>query len=278
MNDRIQDDHYSAPNPDDILSRAANARYTSAIDLRNAYNQVKLTERSKKYTAFRFLNYSLELNRMPAGLKIASMVFQRLIDRVLRGTHSFASALIDDVIIYSDTFERKIEDVKEVLRRLADAGLTANVSKCRFVLPKLKVLGRVIEDGQIKICDDKVDAIMKLNEPRNKRQVKMILGTFGYHRAHIRDLSTIAQPLVDLLKKDQPDRVLWRPAQQSAFDDLKRQIVAKPCLNPPDHSHGYAMQTDASATAISLVLMQRIEGEERVIGYASKRLTPAQTR
>ena len=118
---------------------------------------------------------------MPAGLKIASMVFQRLIDRVLRGAHSFASALIDDVIIYSETFERHIEDVKEVLRRLADACLTANVSKCRFVLPKLKVLVRVIEDDQIKICDDKVDAIMKLNEPRTKRQVKMILGTFGYN-------------------------------------------------------------------------------------------------
>ena len=147
---------------------------------------------------------------------------------MLRGAHSFASALIDDV--YSETFERHIEDVKEVLRWLADAGITANVSKCRFVLPKLKALGRVIEDGQIKICDDKVDAIMKLNERRTKRQVNMILGTFGYHRAHIREFSTIAQPLVDLLKKDQPDRVIWGPAQQSAFDDLKRWIVAKQCL------------------------------------------------
>ena len=65
---------------------------------------------------------------MPTGLKIASMVFQRLIDRVLHGAHSFASTLIDDVIIYSETFERHIEDVKKVLRRLVDAGLTANVS------------------------------------------------------------------------------------------------------------------------------------------------------
>ena len=113
----------------------------------------------------------------------------------------------------------------------------------------------MIEDGQIKICDDKVDAIMKLNQPRTKRQVKMILGTFGYHRAHIRDFSTIAQPLVDLLKKDQPDHVIWGPTQQSAFDDLKRRIVAKPCLHPPDYSHGYVMQTYASATAISAVLM-----------------------
>ena len=72
----------------------------------------ELTERSKKYTAFGFLNYLLEFNRMPAGLKI---VFQRLIDSVLRGAHSFASSLIDDVIIYSEMFERHIEDLKDVL-------------------------------------------------------------------------------------------------------------------------------------------------------------------
>ena len=88
---------------------------------------------------------------------------------MLRGTNSFGSALIDDVNIHSETFERHIEDVKEVLHRLADAGLTANVSKCMFVLPKLKVLGRMIENGQIKICDDKVNAIMKLSEIRTKR-------------------------------------------------------------------------------------------------------------
>ena len=73
LNDRIQDDHYSTPNPDDILSRAANARYISAIDQRNAYYQpeyqVELTERSKKCTAFRFLNYLLQFNRILAGLK-----------------------------------------------------------------------------------------------------------------------------------------------------------------------------------------------------------------
>ena len=90
------------------------------------------------------------------GLKILSMVFQRLIDCILRDAHSFPSSLIDDIVCHSITFEEHVSHLREVLTWLRNAGLTANTVKCQFVLTRLKCwqnFGRRL----IKIHDEKID-------------------------------------------------------------------------------------------------------------------------
>ena len=102
LNERIETDQYGAANPDDILSRAAGSSFISTIDIRSAYYQVSMAEDSKKFSAFRSPSGTLfEFQVMPLGLKISSMLWQRLVDRILRGAHTYASALIDDIVVHS---------------------------------------------------------------------------------------------------------------------------------------------------------------------------------
>ena len=107
INAKIVNDH-PAPLPDAIFGRAAGAKYIRTIEIRCAYYQIELAEESNKYTAFRFENALFEWNRLPMGLKISSIVFQRLVDRVLRSAHSFASSVIDDIMCHSNRFEEHV--------------------------------------------------------------------------------------------------------------------------------------------------------------------------
>ena len=95
-----------------------------------------------------------------------------------------------------------------------------------------------------------------------------------YYRSHIRDFGARAYPLTELLHKSKPDRIQWGEKEHAAFDDLKACLLAKPCLWSPDHQHGYVIQSDASQFGVGATILQRINVEERVIAYASRKLLP----
>ena len=110
--------------------------------------------------------------------------------------------------------------------------------------------------------DEKVAAIKTLQRPLTKRLLKGALGLFGYYRVNIRDFSANSYLLTEMLLKNKPDRLVWTENQIEAYEELRVCLMEKPVLHPPDRSHGYVMQTDASLFAISAVLLQtRRQGE-----------------
>ena len=78
---------------------------------------------------------------MPFGLQGAPATFQHLMDRVLQRQESFAAAYLDDVIIFSETWEEHLKHVEEVLQRLKEAGLTVKLRKCQFGMAHCVYLG-----------------------------------------------------------------------------------------------------------------------------------------
>ena len=116
FNKRSETDQYGAANLDDILSRAAGSRFISTVDIGSAYYQVSVTEDSKKYTTFRSPSGTLfEFQVMPMGLTISSMVWQRLVDRILRGVHTYASSLMDNIVVHSMDWTSHVAHITEVL-------------------------------------------------------------------------------------------------------------------------------------------------------------------
>ena len=148
FNERIEMDHYGTTNPDDILSRAVGFCFISTIDIGSAYYQVSMTEVSQKYTAFKSSSGTLfEFQVMPMNLKISLMVWQRLrlVDRILRGAHTYSSALIDDIVVHLMDWTSHVAHITESLERLRKAGLTTNTSKYQLALRRIKCLGHVLE-------------------------------------------------------------------------------------------------------------------------------------
>jgi Fic family protein len=93
------------------------------------------------------------------------------------GDLEYSSAYIDDILITSScNFNDHLDKVKEVLNCLERIGFRANVRKCFFAEGKLKYLGYSIFRNGIQPQPKKVEAILGLKEPQNKRQLRHFLG------------------------------------------------------------------------------------------------------
>ena len=107
---------------------------------------------------------------MPFGVKVGPKVMQRLVDRILRGGHSYVTAHLDDLAVYSMDWESHCWHLRDVLTRLRQAGLTVNTNKCQLAVKRVKCLGHVLEGGLIHPDPDKIAAIKDIKASTTKTQ------------------------------------------------------------------------------------------------------------
>jgi hypothetical protein len=97
--------------------------------------------------------------------------------RILEPLRSFAESYVDDMAVHSLAWQRHLKDNDCYLGR---SGLTLNISKCEFGKPLVKFVGHMIGSGQRFPDPNKVDALMKLRVPENKKQVRQLIGLFSH--------------------------------------------------------------------------------------------------
>jgi len=121
--------------------------------------------------------------------------------------------------------------------------------------------------------------IDQLKVPETKKQVRQILGFFGYFHDNIPNFAAIAKPLTDLTKKTVPTKVPRTPKEQAAFEALKFALCAanETPLQILDPTKGYQVSVDASNDTVGGVLLQMGKDMiERPIAFFSQKLTPTQ--
>ncbi|KAL4001114.1 caldesmon [Sarotherodon galilaeus] len=265
-------DSYPMPRIDELLERLGKAKYITTLDLCKGYWQVPLEPSCKEYTAFQIPGMGLfQYTVLPFGLHGAPATFQRLMDIILDGCFKFAAAYLDDVVIYSESWEEHLQHLKVVMAKIQKAGLTLNVSKCAWAQEEVKYLGYIVGHGQIKPQVEKVKAIQTIPRPKTKKQVRSFLGLVGWFRRFIPHFSTLAAPLTDLTRKH-TSKVMWNDDCEHAFQSLKRQISEAPVLQSPDFSKPFVVQVDASNVGLGAVLAQGEAGEEKPVLFLSKKL------
>ncbi|KAK4326756.1 hypothetical protein Pmani_002773 [Petrolisthes manimaculis] len=161
-----------------------------------------------------------------------------------------------------------------VFIRLQDAGLKLKLSKCAFVCKQTTFLGHTIDADGIHTLQNKVHAVSNYPTPTNTDQVRSFLGLSGYYRRFIKDYALIASSLTSLLKKDVPFQ--WSETRQKSFCDLKHALTSAPVLAYPDFSKPFILNTDASYSGLGAVLMQKHQGKNSPIAYASRTLNKAE--
>ena len=109
-----------------------------------------MDEESKDKTAFTTPFGLYELEVMQFGLHSAPATFQRMINHTLRDCWQFARAYIDDIVIFSQSWEEHLTHLRKVFSCLQTAKLTINVSKCQFGRNKVQYLGHVIGGGTLR--------------------------------------------------------------------------------------------------------------------------------
>lgn len=291
LNNRTIKDAQAIPRVEDTLHLLAGSKYFTKLDLRSGYWQVELRDSDKPKTAFQVGTMGFyEFNRMPFGLCNAPATFQRLMERCM-GDLNLRDCLIylDDIIIFSSTFEEHLERLEAVFSRLKQHNLKLRADKCEFMKSRVTYLGHLVSENGIETDPEKTEAIRTWPIPKTVKDVRAFLGFTGYYRRFIQNYARLARPLNDLLighctnKKSKKSRSRekktpfeWAETQQESFDTLREKLMNPPVLAYADYRLPFKLHTDASATGLGAVLYQHQDGHDRVVAYASRSLKPSE--
>lgn len=274
-------DRLSLPLINDMLEQTQGSIIFTKIDLRGAYNLIRIRSGDEWKTAFRTRYGHFEYNVMPFGLTNAPAIFQRLMNDIFsdlldRGVVN----LLDDILIYSDNVKDHESTVKIVLDRLRKNELYAKLSKCEFSKNSVEFLGHVISAKGLEMCRSKIESVLDWPVPTKVKELQAFLGLANYYRRFIKGFSLIATPLTSLLKKD---RIWdWTEIQDTAFNKMKHLFTSAPILTFPDPLLQYTLECDSSDFALGAILSQHrltsMDGILRLhpVAYFSRKLLPAE--
>ena len=269
-------DPFPLPRIEDLLDRVGKAKYLTKLDMTRGYWQVPLDDVSVPISAFVTPHGHFQWRYMPFGLRNAPATFSRLVNKLLMGLEGFCAAYLDDIIIFSDTWEEHLSHIRAVLTRVREAYLTLSPKKCHFAVAEVDYLGHHVGLGRVQPRAQKVQALLSFPAPTTRRQLQQFLGLAGYYRKFVPHFAQITSCLSDLLKKG--TKFVWTPQTERAFLDLKSRLATQPILRPPDFTKPFCLAVDASDVAIGAVLFQEVEGLEHPICYYSKKLDCHQKR
>lgn len=131
---------------------------------------------------------------------------------------------LDDILVYSSTFEDHLAHLQTVLQRLRETGLKVKVEKCRFLQSSVRFLGHQISAEGIGTDPDKIAAVRQWPVPTTVKELRSFLGFYSYYRRFLHGFSQLAGPLHDLInawaKEDSPTKYkkllesVWTPSCQ----------------------------------------------------------------
>lgn len=253
-------DSFPLPRVDDCIDQVGSAKYVSRFDLLKGYWQVPLSARAREIASFVTPSGLYSYNVMPFGLKNAPATFQRLMNRVTAGLEG-CSVYLDDLVVYSDSWDSHMQRIQALFERLVEANLTVNLAKCEFARATVTYLGRIVGQGRVAPVDTKVTAVSKFPRPSTKKELQRFLGFVGYYRSFCRNFSSVVFPLTELLKAKV--KFVWSDDCQQAFENVKALLCSSPVLAAPRFDRPFQLQVDASQVGAGAVLLQ--EGDDGVV-------------
>ena len=211
---------------------------------------------------------------MTFGLRNAAQTFQRFIDEVVRGL-DFCYVYLDDILVASKTAEEHREHLRKLFQRLQQFGVAINTTKCVFGESEVSFLGHHISAKGLAPLPQKVKAIVSFPEPQDVKGLRRFLGMINFYHRFLPNIANTQAPLQEVLKgqkKGSQTPVDWTPERKAALKKLKDELADATLLTFPDPSAQFAVQTDASGSAIGAVLQQRQGQGWRPLSFFSRRL------
>ncbi|SAL94853.1 hypothetical protein [Absidia glauca] len=268
---------YPLPLISETLDRLNGATIFTKLDMRGAYNLVRVANGDEWKTAFRTRYGHFEYLVMPFGLTNAPATFQAFVNDVLREyLDNYVVVYLDDILIFSRDATAHADHVRLVLAKLAKAKLSLKLEKCEFDVSSVQFLGFVISPLGVTMDPSKVEAIKNWPTPSSAHDIQVFLGLANFYRRFVKDYSKICVPLTALLKKN--CSFVWSNSAKMAFNLLKSLMSSDPVLRHYNPDLPCVIETDASDFALGAVCSQADDqGQLHPLAFYSRKLIPAET-
>lgn len=176
-------DRSPLPRVEDQLDRLAGKCFYTTLDMAQGYHQVPMHDGSVHKTAFVTPDGHYEYLRVPFGLANAPAVFQKVVNKMLRGIQSdLVLAYIDDLLLPSATVQEGLALLEKVLQLVAEAGRNLNLAKCTFLADKLEYLEHEVNANGIRSGERKIQAVRDFPTPVGVHGVRQFVGLASYFR------------------------------------------------------------------------------------------------
>ena len=248
-------DEFPIPRQSDILASLSGAQVLSSLDALSGFTQLELADEDIEKTAFRTHRGLFQFKRLPFGLRNGPSIFQRVMQGILAPyLWIFCLVYIDDIVIYSKSYEEHLVHLDKVLEAIEQAGITLSPKKCHLFYGSILLLGHKVSRLGLSTHAEKVSAIMDLERPKKLSQLQAFLGMVVYFSAFIPYYASICAPLFQLLRKG--CKWSWGVEQEHAFQSAKTALESSPVLGHPMEGLPYRLYTDASDEALGCSLQQ----------------------
>lgn len=261
------------------LEQLREATIFTKLDLRSAYNLIRIREGDEWKTAFITPAGHYEYLVMPYGLVNAPSVFQSFMDEVLRDfLNRFVLVYIDDILIFSKNPSEHQHHVSQVLQRLREFSLFLKAEKCTFHQESVDFLGYRLSRRGVEMDDSKINAITTWPVPKSVKELQRFLGFANFYRRFIDKYSMMTAPLTSLLK-GKPKVLSWNSEAQETFNALKTAFTTAPLLCHPNPDRVFILEVDASTTGVGAILSQHQENSTKPMpcAFFSKKLSSAES-
>jgi Reverse transcriptase (RNA-dependent DNA polymerase) len=235
LNAVTENDSYALPRLDDCLDSLLEARYFTALDAKCGYCQIDVNETDHKKTAFTCHKGLYKFKGMPFGLMTAPATFQRAIDVILSSVR-FQCALtyLDDIVLYSPTFDKHLEHLSTVFQLLKAAEVSLKRAMCSFAALHVKYLGLKVSQAGVEVDEDKIASVCQALPPTNKTILRRFMGMTAFYRKFVPSYAKMAAPLTIFLKGDTDDSLELDADALAAHEQLKIAITSAPVLALPN--------------------------------------------
>jgi hypothetical protein len=182
LNLATRKDDFLLPFMDQMLERLTSKSFYCFHDGYSGYNQIVINPEDQEKTTFTCPFGIYAYRRMPFGLCNAPATFQRCMMSIFSDyVERIIEVFMDDFTVYSDSFDKCLENLSSILKRCIETNLVLNYEKCYFMVEQGILLGHVVSSRGLEVDKAKIDVISSLSYPSCMRDVRSFLGHAGFH-------------------------------------------------------------------------------------------------
>ena len=161
LNEVTVKDSQPLPRIDDTFDALSGLQWYSTVDMRQGFWQVGVKPPDRPKTAFSIPRSGLwQFIAMPFGLVNSPQTFERLVERVLAGlSWKICLVYLDDIIVFSKTFDEHLVNLEKVFQRLREANLKLSPNKCTLLQKKVTFLGHIVSKDGIATDPEKIKSV-----------------------------------------------------------------------------------------------------------------------